>query len=102
MQNRLIEVLIGVRKLVIASLASAMIAVIPSPHARAQAQTLGSDESAFRNVSVRFTPTDGKNAPTVSLRLGSSFKFDYLSMRGFIADAYGVAESQVVGRDWSK
>jgi bla regulator protein blaR1 len=106
-KNRAIERLSAVRKLMITLAACATIAVpvgvgvFTSPHARAQGGAPDTPEPDYRDVSIQSEHIVGKNASKVWLELGG-IQRDYDGMRSFIADAYGVADSQVVGWDWSK
>jgi uncharacterized protein (TIGR03435 family) len=113
MRNTLAERLSVVRKLLITVAACGTIAVpiaigaLTSSHAHAQAQVPAPDELSFRNLSIEVAP--GRGAIPVG---GSCFGIGLVSydrvaigcssLRDFIADVYGVAESQVVGQDWSK
>jgi bla regulator protein BlaR1 len=106
-KNRSIERLSAVRKLVVTLAACATIAVpvgvgvFTSPHAHAQAGAPDTGEPNYRDVTIQSKQTIGKNASKVWFQL-SGIQRDYDGLRSFIADAYGVADSQVAGWDWSK
>jgi bla regulator protein BlaR1 len=106
-KNRAVERLSTVRKLVITLAVCATIAipvavgVFTSPHAYAQAGALDTGDPNYRDVTIQSKQTIGKNASKVSFELGG-IQRDYDGLRSFIADAYGVAASQVLGWDWSK
>ncbi len=112
MRNRLIEKLSGARKLLIAAAASATMAVpigigmLTAPRALAQTGTPDPWEIAFHDVSIRSTPTVGKSPATVSVELtdraGVRIHLTYPSLRSFIAEAYGISVSQVMGSDWGR
>ncbi len=118
LKNRRVERLSAVRKLLITLAACATIAVpvaagvLTSPPA--QAEMPASDEPVFRNVSIQLAPSD-----EASRAKGWPFQFcsgifhregqtegrvtvGCPKLRDFIADAYGVSEPQVVGKDWNQ
>ncbi len=104
LKAKLIERLSGARKLVLALAAGAALAlpiavgVLTAPHVRAQEGAPTTDEPQFRNVSVRLAPAD----PGILIKFSYGGRFHYRTLRQFISDAYGVADSQIVGRDWTK
>jgi bla regulator protein BlaR1 len=106
-KNRSIERLSTLRKLAITLAACATVAipvgvgVFTAPHARAQAKNPGTDEPDYRDVSIRSKRTVGTNASKVRFEL-SGIQRDYDGLRSFIADAYRIGDSQIVGWDWSK
>ena len=112
LHNRRVEKLGGIRKLLITAAACGTMAVplaigiLTSPHVLAQPGTSNPWEIAFRDVSIRSTSTDAKSPATVSLELleqgHATIHLSYPSLRSFIADAYGISVSQVIGRDWSQ
>jgi len=118
LQHRMIERLSRTRRLLITLAASATIAipvavgVLTSPHARAaQVQSPGADVPRFRNVSIQFAQPDRAGPPpglfpfadgSFWVVRGGRVLMGHSSMRRFVANAYGVADSQVVGRDWSQ
>ncbi len=116
--NRLVEGLSVVRKLLITAAACATVAVpiavgvLTSPHVRAESETPASDES-FRNVSIQvarpgettfFGPQLAGRCSGIEFAPHGRVTIGCPSMRlrRVIADTYGVSESQVVGKDWSK
>jgi bla regulator protein BlaR1 len=106
MRNRLIENLSGVRKLLLTVAACAtivtpvVVGVLTPPRAHAQG---GAPDTAEPRVSIRLWTKGDAMAPGPSLNPGRWYHLQWvLPLRALIANAYGVSESQVVGRDWSK
>ena len=105
MKNQLIEKLGHVRKLLIIVMASATVivpvavGVLTSPHARAQAGMPASEEP---NVTIELWREDGTNTHAVASSPDRWVLEFHRTLRGLIASAYGVSESQVVNWDWSK
>lgn len=106
MKNELVEPLNRVRKLVLTAMATSAIVVpvmvgsLASTHALAQAAV--SDPAV--HVFIHLSSPDEKNvpAPKIPLESGRWIIDVKLPLRSLIARAYGVSESQVVGRDWSR
>jgi bla regulator protein blaR1 len=106
MKNELVEPLSRARKLVLTAMATSAIVVpvivgsLASTHALAQAAV--SDPAA--HVFIHLSSPDEKNvpAPKIPLKPGRWIIDVKLPLRSLIARAYGVSESQVVGRDWSR
>jgi bla regulator protein BlaR1 len=105
MKNPLIEKLGHVRKLLIIVMAGATIVapvalgVLTSPRARAQAGMPASEEP---HVTIELWRGDGTNTHAVASSPDRWVLDFHATLRSLIASAYGVSESQVVGRDWSK
>jgi len=105
MQSRPVERLSGTRRFVITVAASTAIAapvavgVLTSPLAQGQVRTSDTEEP---HVSIQLWSKDHANTPPVSPGPGRWYLQWHLPLRALIAQAYGVSESQVVGRDWSK
>jgi bla regulator protein BlaR1 len=108
MKNRRIRPLTCARKLLITAAACATIAVpvafgvLGSPP-RAQSAAPGAGRPGYRNVSIRLGPAEAGQ----SVRLSRGPHEEQLvlllpSLRRLIAWAYGVAEEQVEGGDWSR
>jgi bla regulator protein blaR1 len=114
MNNRLVARLGAIRKLVLLLVASATIAVplaigvLSSPFGTAAAATAEADVPPLRNVSIQLAPAQAPQGPAgynplgLMLQGGRRVQVLYPSLRGFIAAAYGVDASQVVGKDLSQ
>lgn len=102
----------AVQKLLI-SLAACMTIAAPivvgaltSPQAHAQSGTSSASEPAFRHVSIQIVPGRDRGitqpCPGYASRPDGRVTIGRCSLRRFIANLYGVSESQVIGRDWSQ
>lgn len=122
MQNSPVETLSRVRKLTLALMAGATLTVpvavgiFASPHANAQTAATA-DLAVLGHATVQLAQPDRlvwdpsrlmgfTKIPDGPLRRGMGLEilndtagFPFISMRRFIADAYGMTESQVTGRD---
>jgi bla regulator protein BlaR1 len=114
MKNRLIERLDAVRKVVLTLAASATIAIplavgaFTSSGGNADAATAEANVAPLRNVSIQLAPPQpalqapgGYNVFGLMLQDGRRVQ-TVSSLRSAIATAYGVDESQVLGKDLSK
>jgi bla regulator protein BlaR1 len=112
MRNRKVHRMGATRRMILGLAAIATIALPLALGAfasdRAQDQPLlPGDEPAFHNVAIELAPTASRSPPAVDrgaaiwLRPGGRVTLAYATLHSFIANAFGVTESQVVGRDWS-
>jgi uncharacterized protein (TIGR03435 family) len=109
MKHTTIERLSGTRKLAITMVVCATIAApvaigaLTAPRAHAGPSTQEAGATTFRNVSIQVTPAEQRNSDVHFMFNINSGTWDIRNfpLRNLIAQAYGVPEEQVVGRDWS-
>jgi bla regulator protein BlaR1 len=117
MKNRLIERLGATRKVVLTLAACTTIAiplaigVLTSSRGSAEAATDETNVTVLRNVSIKLAPPqlppylqppEAYNSFGLMGQGGAWVQVVYPSLRGLVAAAYGVDESQVLGKDLSK
>lgn len=106
MRNELVEPLNRVRKLVITAMAASAIVVpvIAGSLASTRALARASASDPAMRVFIHLSSPDEEHvlARKLSPESGRWIIDVKLPLRSLIAEAYGVSESQVVGRDWSR
>ncbi len=116
LQNRLIQRLSVVQKLMVTVATCATLGIplaigsLSAPYAAAAAATADSNGPVLRNVVIKLgQPPFSPGLPHNELvwfglvgENGADVQLAYTTLRGFVATAYGVHGSQVVGKDLSK